>query len=117
MSQHKAPFKHEPAAQQYTDDDDLPSPPESKKQASTKVLQKRWVCDVCKVKWFLDYNEACEHERQCEVVSANEPEGSNSVSSIDHGEEDSDCSVTCKPAGKPASKKRKVILEDSDEDL
>jgi hypothetical protein len=31
-----------------------------------KILhQKRWVCDVCKVKWFLDFNEACAHEEQC----------------------------------------------------
>jgi len=34
--------------------------------ANKKVLhQKRWVCDVCKVKWFLDFNEACAHEEQC----------------------------------------------------
>lgn len=33
---------------------------------SKKILhQKRWVCDVCKVKWFLDFNEACAHEEQC----------------------------------------------------
>ncbi len=30
-----------------------------------KILQKRWVCDVCKVKWFLDFQEACAHERIC----------------------------------------------------
>ena len=29
------------------------------------VKQKRWVCDVCKVKWFLDYAEACDHEKNC----------------------------------------------------
>eukprot|EP00984_Skeletonema_dohrnii_P014095 scaffold5891_cov116-Skeletonema_dohrnii-CCMP3373.AAC.5 len=38
--------------------------------ANKKILhQKRWVCDVCKVKWFLDFNEACAHEEQCKGVS------------------------------------------------
>ncbi|EJK76995.1 hypothetical protein THAOC_01202 [Thalassiosira oceanica] len=34
-------------------------------QASVTVKQKRWVCDVCKVKWFLDYADACAHEKKC----------------------------------------------------
>ena len=36
-------------------------------QTSTaeRVKQKRWVCDVCKVKWFLDFDAACEHENNC----------------------------------------------------
>ena len=32
---------------------------------ANKILQKRWVCDVCKVKWFLDFKEACAHEENC----------------------------------------------------
>ena len=32
---------------------------------STQVLQNRWICNVCKVKWFLDFNETCEHEKKC----------------------------------------------------
>ena len=39
-----------------------------------KILQQRWVCDVCKVKWFLDFREACEHEESCGKV-ANERTG------------------------------------------
>ena len=36
--------------------------------ASKKILhQKRWVCDVCKVKWFLDFDDACAHEEQCKL--------------------------------------------------
>ncbi len=34
-----------------------------------KILQQRWVCDVCKVKWFLDFREACEHEESCGKVA------------------------------------------------
>lgn len=30
-----------------------------------KILQKRWICDVCKVKWFLSFQEACKHEEKC----------------------------------------------------
>jgi hypothetical protein len=30
-----------------------------------RIIQKRWVCDVCKTKWFLDFNEACAHEKVC----------------------------------------------------
>eukprot|EP00986_Skeletonema_menzelii_P002312 scaffold627_cov144-Skeletonema_menzelii.AAC.21 len=32
------------------------------------IHQKRWVCDVCNTKWFLDFNEACAHEEQCKGV-------------------------------------------------
>ena len=35
--------------------DETPSP------VSAQGISK-WVCDVCKVKWFLDYREACERE-------------------------------------------------------
>ena len=35
---------------------------------NTRVLQRRWICDKCKVKWFLDFNEACEHEKNCVVL-------------------------------------------------
>ena len=30
--------------------------------------EDKWVCDVCKVKWFLNYQEACEHEESCGKV-------------------------------------------------
>jgi len=53
---------------------------------STKVLQKRWICDVCKVKWFLDFNEACEHEKNCHGPS---PTLSRS-STIEDDEEEED---------------------------
>lgn len=33
--------------------------------SSKKVFQKRWKCDVCHIKWFLDFKEACDHEAQC----------------------------------------------------
>jgi hypothetical protein len=33
-----------------------------------KILQKRWICDVCKVKWFLSYQEACKHEENCAAI-------------------------------------------------
>lgn len=47
--------------------------------SSKKILhQKRWVCDVCKVKWFLDFDEACAHEEQCK--GAAETQSSSSVS-------------------------------------
>ena len=29
------------------------------------ILQKRWVCDVCNMKWFLVFEEACAHEEKC----------------------------------------------------
>ena len=32
-----------------------------------KMFQKRWKCDVCQVKWFLDFEEACLHESQCKA--------------------------------------------------
>lgn len=38
---------------------------------NNKILQKRWVCDVCKVKWFLDFNEACAHEKNCTANGSN----------------------------------------------
>lgn len=31
-----------------------------------KILQKRWICDVCKVKWFLSFQDACKHEENCD---------------------------------------------------
>ena len=40
---------------------------------STKVLQRRWICDSCKVKWFLDFSEACEHEKSCKGRPAAPP--------------------------------------------
>mmetsp|Transcript_11779 Transcript_11779/g.25072 ORF Transcript_11779/g.25072 Transcript_11779/m.25072 type:complete len:1591 (-) Transcript_11779:61-4833(-) len=46
--------------------------------SSGKILQKRWVCDVCKVKWFLDFKEACAHEAQCK---GRPPSSSNAPSS------------------------------------
>eukprot|EP00579_Thalassiosira_antarctica_P012025 CAMPEP_0201922538 /NCGR_PEP_ID=MMETSP0903-20130614/10548_1 /ASSEMBLY_ACC=CAM_ASM_000552 /TAXON_ID=420261 /ORGANISM="Thalassiosira antarctica, Strain CCMP982" /LENGTH=1589 /DNA_ID=CAMNT_0048459697 /DNA_START=141 /DNA_END=4910 /DNA_ORIENTATION=+ len=53
------------------DDSTRPPPTTATASASTtnktngKILQKRWVCDVCKVKWFLDFKEACAHEAEC----------------------------------------------------
>lgn len=42
-----------------------PPPATATAAAGGKILQKRWVCDVCKVKWFLDFDEACAHEAAC----------------------------------------------------
>ena len=41
-------------------------PPSTAATSGQKILQ--WVCDVCKVKWFLDYREACKHEESCGKV-------------------------------------------------
>ena len=43
-------------------------PPSTAAATGQKILQQRWVCDVCKVKWFLDFREACEHEESCGKV-------------------------------------------------
>ena len=29
------------------------------------IIQRRWRCDVCMKKWFLDFKEACAHEENC----------------------------------------------------
>ena len=40
-------------------------PPATVTATSKRIIQKRWVCDVCKTKWFLDFDEACAHEATC----------------------------------------------------
>ena len=32
------------------------------------IIEERWVCDVCKTKWFLNFEEACAHEKVCKGV-------------------------------------------------
>jgi hypothetical protein len=41
-------------------------PPSTAATSGQKILQ--WLCDVCKVKRFLNYREACEHEESCGKV-------------------------------------------------
>ena len=43
-------------------------PPDFEAPSTEKVLQMRWVCNICKIHWYLDYNEACAHEEVCRGV-------------------------------------------------
>eukprot|EP00804_Cyclotella_cryptica_P028267 CCRYP_014617-RB/>CCRYP_014617-RB protein AED:0.01 eAED:0.01 QI:194/1/1/1/0.66/0.25/4/3104/1025 len=45
------------------------SRPTNTTSSSHRIIQKRWVCDVCHVKWFLDFDEACRHEATCQASS------------------------------------------------
>ena len=59
-------------------------PPITTAATGQKIEVKRWVCDVCKVKWFIDFREACEHEENCAKAgksAGNKGGGSSSSSS------------------------------------
>ena len=51
------------------------APPTNVTATSKRIIQKRWVCDICKTKWFLDFDEACAHEAICtgDASSADNP--------------------------------------------
>jgi hypothetical protein len=58
-----------PVSAQGISNDDRKSascPPSTAATSGQKILQ--WVCEVCKVKRFLDYREACKHEESCGKV-------------------------------------------------
>ena len=63
MSSAAAPLNSDAAATRCPD---VSAGPPAITNAGKRILhQKRWVCDTCKVKWFLDFNEACAHEEKC----------------------------------------------------
>lgn len=76
---------------------------------STKVLQRRWICDACKVKWFSDFSEACEHEKSCKGRPA-------APSNITPATTISTNTVVVVTRDQSEKKKRFHIQPDSDED-
>jgi hypothetical protein len=49
--------------------------------SSRRIIQKRWVCDVCKTKWFLDFDKACAHEAVCAGADRNDGDTATDVTS------------------------------------
>ena len=65
--------------------------------SNKKILhQKRWVCDVCKVKWFLDFNEACAHEEQCKGVAVTASSSTATSVASKRAANNNECAVVAK---------------------
>ena len=80
--------------EEETDDEGTPA---SAKEKPTRVLQKRWICDVCKVKWFLDFSEAVEHEKTCQYVGPS-PSLSRSSDTNESGDDGEDRKIAASQA-------------------
>ncbi|KAL7552235.1 hypothetical protein ACHAWF_015467 [Thalassiosira exigua] len=85
---------------------------------SGKILQKRWVCDACRVRWFLDFAEACAHESTCDGRADSPPSRSSSGSSTPEisasggaeGGAEAEASRISTDDGKPSSEEVAAVI-------
>ncbi len=67
--------------------------PITSKMAKKKIVKERWVCDICRVAAFEDFDEACRHEEICrerQKEKEREKEAVIMISKDDDGDGDGD---------------------------